>query len=94
MSNRGQPIMNPTIECFLKEGLTFPLMVNATMDRKMEVTGGLITGPFTRRKFGKEGYSPLFLDYNGRETCCRLIMRTDKLGTISKLECTTYHCKS
>ena len=47
-------------------------------------------GKFATRKFGKEGSSPLFVDYNGCETCCRLIMRVDKLGTTPKLECTTY----
>ena len=69
-------------------------MVNVTLHRKLEVNGVLIIGKFAIGKFGKEGSSPLFWDYNGCETCCRLIMRNNKLGTIPKLECTTYHNKS
>ena len=65
-------------------------MVNATLHRKLEVNGGLIAGKFTTGKFGKQGSSPLFLDYNGCEPCCRLIMRYDKMGTTPKLECTTF----
>ena len=68
-------------------------MVNVTLHRKMEVNGGLIIGQFTIGKFGKQGSSPLFLDYNGCETCYRLIIRIDKFGTTPKLECTTYHNK-
>ena len=69
-------------------------MVNATLHRKLEVNGGLIIGKFSTWKFGKQGSSPLFLEYNGYETCCRLIMRIDKLGTSPNLECTTFHSKS
>ena len=69
-------------------------MVNATFHRKMQVNGGLIAGKIGTGNFGKEGYFPLFLDYNGYETCCRLIMMTDKLGTTPNMECTTYHNKS
>ena len=45
-------------------------MVNATLHRNLEVDGGLIVGKFATGKFGKQGSSPLFPDYNGCETCC------------------------
>ena len=44
-------------------------MVNATMHRNMEVNGGLIIRKFSIGNFGKQGSSPLFLDYDGHETC-------------------------
>ena len=69
-------------------------MVNVTLHRKLEINGGLIVGKLAIGKHGKEGSSSLFLDYNGYDTCCILIMRNDKVGTTPKMECTTYHNKS